>query len=160
MQQATNPGDPISSSDDLPRRTFPSGGCLIAFVMVSTRRFGRVLRTRDATRRQRKPACRVVRVVHSRFWGPVSALSELNVRRPASVRLGHRAQKPVVEMAVSPGMPRLSRCRRRLGPKQPPKCRPMVSLRPCLVGKNFQDFPSHRIFDRMYRTLNIDENKN
>ena len=33
-------------------------------------------------------------------------------------------------------------------------------LRPCLVRKNFQDFPSHRIFGRMYRALNIDENKN
>jgi len=31
---------------------------------------------------------------------------------------------------------------------------------PCLVRKNFQDFPSHRIFVRMHRALNIDENKN
>jgi len=32
--------------------------------------------------------------------------------------------------------------------------------RPCLVRKNFQDSPSHRIFGRMYEALNIDENKN
>jgi len=33
-------------------------------------------------------------------------------------------------------------------------------LMPCLVRKNFQDSPSHRIFGRMYGALNIDENKN
>ena len=33
-------------------------------------------------------------------------------------------------------------------------------IRPCLVRKNFQDSPSHRIFSRMYGALNIDENKN
>ena len=33
-------------------------------------------------------------------------------------------------------------------------------LRLCLVRKNFQDFSSHRIFDRMHEALNIDENKN
>jgi len=33
-------------------------------------------------------------------------------------------------------------------------------LRPCLVRKNFQDSPSHRIFGRMHGALNIDENKN
>jgi len=32
--------------------------------------------------------------------------------------------------------------------------------RPCLVRKNFQDSPSHRIFGRMHEALNIDENKN
>jgi len=35
-----------------------------------------------------------------------------------------------------------------------------LPLRPCLVRKNFQDFPSYRIFGRMYGALNIDENKN
>ena len=30
-------------------------------------------------------------------------------------------------------------------------------LRPCLVSKNFQDFPSHRIFGHMHRTLNTVE---
>jgi len=34
------------------------------------------------------------------------------------------------------------------------------SVRPCLVRKNFQNFPSHRIFVRMHGALNIDENKN
>ena len=34
------------------------------------------------------------------------------------------------------------------------------TLWPCLVNKNFQDSSSHRIFGRMYRALNIDENKN
>ena len=34
------------------------------------------------------------------------------------------------------------------------------NLRPCLVRKNFQDSPSHRIFGRMHGALNIDENKN
>jgi len=29
-----------------------------------------------------------------------------------------------------------------------------------VVRKNFQDFPSHRIFGRMHGALNIDENKN
>jgi len=33
-------------------------------------------------------------------------------------------------------------------------------LRLCLVRKNFQDSPSHRIFDRMHGALNKDENKN
>jgi len=33
-------------------------------------------------------------------------------------------------------------------------------LRPCLVSKNFQDSPSHRIFIHMHEVLNIDENKN
>jgi len=33
-------------------------------------------------------------------------------------------------------------------------------LRPCLVRKNFQDYPSHRIFGRMHGALNIDKNKN
>ena len=36
--------------------------------------------------------------------------------------------------------------------------------RPCLLPpkkhKNFQNFPSHRIFKRMHGVLNIDENKN
>jgi len=36
----------------------------------------------------------------------------------------------------------------------------LVPLRPCLVRKNFQDSPSHRIFGRMHGVLNIDENKN
>jgi len=35
-----------------------------------------------------------------------------------------------------------------------------VHIRPCLVCKNFQDFPSHRIFVHMHGALNIDENKN
>jgi hypothetical protein len=35
-----------------------------------------------------------------------------------------------------------------------------LNIRPYLVRKNFQDFPSNRIFGRMYRALNIDENKN
>jgi len=33
-------------------------------------------------------------------------------------------------------------------------------LRSCLIRKNFQDSPSHRIFGRMHGALNIDENKN
>ena len=33
-------------------------------------------------------------------------------------------------------------------------------LRPCLVSKNFQDFPSHRIFIHMHEALNVDKNKN
>ena len=33
-------------------------------------------------------------------------------------------------------------------------------VRPCLVRKNFQNSPSHRIFSRMHGTLNIDEIKN
>ena len=33
-------------------------------------------------------------------------------------------------------------------------------VRPCLVRKNFQDSPSHRIFGRMHGVLNIDKNKN
>jgi hypothetical protein len=33
------------------------------------------------------------------------------------------------------------------------------SLRSCLVSKNFQDFPSHRMFGHMYRALNVDEKK-
>ena len=33
-------------------------------------------------------------------------------------------------------------------------------LIPCLVRKNFQDSPSHQIFDRMYGSLNKDKNKN
>jgi len=37
---------------------------------------------------------------------------------------------------------------------------PFSALKPCLVRKIFQDSPSHRIFSRMYRALNIDENKN
>jgi len=36
----------------------------------------------------------------------------------------------------------------------------LSELRPCLVRKNFQDSPSHRIFDRMHGALNIDKNKN
>jgi hypothetical protein len=32
--------------------------------------------------------------------------------------------------------------------------------RPCLVRKNFQDSPSHRIFGRMHGVLNKDNNKN
>ena len=36
----------------------------------------------------------------------------------------------------------------------------LIILRSCLVGKNFQDFPSHRILYHMYEALNIDENKN
>jgi hypothetical protein len=32
-------------------------------------------------------------------------------------------------------------------------------FRPCLVLKNFQDFPSHRMFGHMHRTLNVDEKK-
>ena len=32
--------------------------------------------------------------------------------------------------------------------------------RSCLVRKNFQDFPLHRIFGRMHGALNIDKNKN
>ena len=31
---------------------------------------------------------------------------------------------------------------------------------PGLVGKNFQNFPSHRIFSRMHGALNINKNKN
>jgi len=37
---------------------------------------------------------------------------------------------------------------------------PVVWLRPCLVRKNFQDSPSHRIFGRMHGALNKDKNKN
>ena len=33
-------------------------------------------------------------------------------------------------------------------------------LRPCLVRKIFQDFPSHRIFGRIHGELNINKNKN
>jgi hypothetical protein len=33
-------------------------------------------------------------------------------------------------------------------------------IRPCLVRKNFQDSPSHRIFGRMHGALNKDKNKN
>jgi len=33
-------------------------------------------------------------------------------------------------------------------------------MRPCLVRKNFQDSPSHRISSRMHGTLKIDKNKN
>ena len=29
------------------------------------------------------------------------------------------------------------------------------TLRPCLVPKNFQDSPSHRIFGHMHRALNV-----
>jgi hypothetical protein len=36
----------------------------------------------------------------------------------------------------------------------------MRELRPCLVRKIFQDFPSHRILRYMHEALNIDENKN
>jgi len=36
----------------------------------------------------------------------------------------------------------------------------LTNLRPGLVRKNFQDSTSHRIFGRMHRVLNIDENKN
>jgi len=35
-----------------------------------------------------------------------------------------------------------------------------TTFRPCLVRKNFQDFPSHRIFGRMHGALNKDKNKN
>jgi len=100
---------------------------LLSSFMVSTRRFGRV-RTRDATGRQLKAEAGLQSsyqlVAHS---GGVSERAD--ERSPAGVRLGHRPQKPVVEMSVSPGMPRLSRCRRRLGPKQPQVPR-MVSLSP------------------------------
>ena len=37
---------------------------------------------------------------------------------------------------------------------------PRRRFRPGLVRKNFQDFPSHRIFGRMHGALNINENKN
>ena len=40
------------------------------------------------------------------------------------------------------------------------RCVVRAHLRPCLVRKNFQDFPSHRIFGRMHGALNTDENKN
>jgi len=33
-------------------------------------------------------------------------------------------------------------------------------VRPCLVRKNFQDSPSHRILRHMHGALNIHENKN
>jgi len=36
----------------------------------------------------------------------------------------------------------------------------VMIIRPCLIRKNFQDFPSHRIFSRMHGALNINENKN
>jgi hypothetical protein len=36
----------------------------------------------------------------------------------------------------------------------------LEELMPCLVRKKFQDFSSHRIFGRIHRALNIDENKN
>jgi len=36
----------------------------------------------------------------------------------------------------------------------------LFGLRPCLVVKNFQDFPSHRILRHMHEVLNIYENKN
>jgi hypothetical protein len=36
----------------------------------------------------------------------------------------------------------------------------LSKLRPCLVRKNFQDSPSHRIFDHMHAALNKDKNKN
>ena len=39
-------------------------------------------------------------------------------------------------------------------------CKTFWELRPCLVRKNFQDSPLHRIFGRMHGALNIDENKN
>jgi hypothetical protein len=32
-----------------------------------------------------------------------------------------------------------------------------ASVRPCLVPKNFQDSPSHRMLGHMYGALNIDE---
>ena len=39
-------------------------------------------------------------------------------------------------------------------------CRQFDRLRPCLLPKIFQDFPSHRILRQMHEALNIDENKN
>jgi hypothetical protein len=35
-------------------------------------------------------------------------------------------------------------------------CLTVDIFRPRLVFKNFQDFPSHRIFEHIYRILNID----
>jgi len=34
------------------------------------------------------------------------------------------------------------------------------ALRPCLVSKKFQDFPSHRLLQHMHRVLNLHKNKN
>jgi hypothetical protein len=34
-----------------------------------------------------------------------------------------------------------------------------ILIRPCLVSKNFQDFPSHRMFGHIHGTLNVDEKK-
>ena len=34
-------------------------------------------------------------------------------------------------------------------------CFALRSLRPCLVSKNFQDFPSHQIFEYMHGILNV-----
>jgi hypothetical protein len=34
------------------------------------------------------------------------------------------------------------------------------TLRPCLVPKNFQDSPSHRMFGYMHEVLNVDEKTN
>jgi len=48
-------------------------------------------------------------------------------------------------------LPKIKRGKLWLATKQP--------LRPCLVRKNFQDSPSHRIFGRMHGALNIDKNK-
>jgi hypothetical protein len=35
----------------------------------------------------------------------------------------------------------------------------VLQPRPCLVSKNFQDFPSYRIFGHMYGALDVDEKK-
>jgi len=37
---------------------------------------------------------------------------------------------------------------------------PRPFLRPCLISKKFQDFPSYRILRHMYGALNINENQN
>jgi hypothetical protein len=41
-----------------------------------------------------------------------------------------------------------------------PKKEDGKELRPCLVSKKNQNFPSHRILRHMHGALNIDENKN
>jgi len=41
-----------------------------------------------------------------------------------------------------------------------PRCHELGRFGPCLVRKNFQGSPSHRIFNHMHRALNKDKNKN
>ena len=122
MQQATNPGDPISSSSPahVSQRWLPD--CFRHGLDEAVRSGSYKGRHRSSAEAGLQSSYQLV--AHS---GGVSERAD--ERSPAGVRLGHRPQKPVVEMSVSPGMPRLSRCRRRLGPKQPQVPR-MVSLSP------------------------------